>query len=138
LVYIEKENSEKESSEKESSGKDGYVLNLDMSNSINESHEKSKYTNTKDALIRSKSISKEMKELIGKYLISGSEYHEGGHLYELSKPNALREKSTKANGVSMGADKNGFYVYTHRARSKSHPTPEQITIKEIEFIESTG
>ena len=99
---------------------------------------KSKYENTKDSLMKSKSISKDMKSQILKYLTSGSSYREGGHLSGLSKPNTLSEKSSKADGVSMGADKNGFYVYTHRARSKSHPTPEQITIKEIEFTESTG
>ena len=88
--------------------------------------------------MNSKSISKEMKELISKYMLGGSSYHDGGRVTGLSKPQELRNKSNKINGVSMGADKNGFYVYTHRARSKSKPTPEKITVKEIEFIESTG
>jgi len=99
---------------------------------------KSKYKNTLQSLMNSKNISKDMKELISKYLTGGSTYHEGGRVHGLSKPNVLREKSNKANGVSMGADKNGFYVYTHRARSKSKPTPDDITVKEIDFIESTG
>jgi tRNA nucleotidyltransferase/poly(A) polymerase len=115
------------------------VKNTNNGSMISESvNKKSKYLKAKDSLVRSKSIDKEMKELIAKYMLGGSTYHEGGRVHGLSKPNVLREKSPKADGVSMGADKNGFYVYTHRARSKSHPTPEQITIKEIEFIESTG
>jgi len=99
---------------------------------------KSKFQQCKDSLMRSKSIPKEMKEEILKYIVGGSTYHEGGRVHGLSKPNVLREKSNKSDGVSMGADKKGFYVYTHRARSKSKPTPDKITVTEIEFIESTG
>lgn len=99
---------------------------------------KSSYKSTLDSLMKSKNISKDMKELISKYVTGGSTYHEGGRVHGLSKPNVLREKSNKVNGVSMGADKKGFYVYTHRARSKSKPTPDGITVKEIEFINSTG
>ena len=93
--------------------------------------------NAKESLNNSKSIGSEMKVLISKYISSNSTYNDG-RINDLSIPQELRKKTNKINGVSMGADKNGFYVYTHRARSKSHPTPEQITIKEIEFIESTG
>jgi hypothetical protein len=42
------------------------------------------------------------------------------------------------DGFSMGIDKNGFFVHTHRARSKSHKTPSGITAKEMKFIDSTG
>jgi uncharacterized protein (AIM24 family) len=42
------------------------------------------------------------------------------------------------SGFSMGVDKNGYYIHTHRARSKSHDTPNGFTKKEIEFIDSTG
>lgn len=99
---------------------------------------KSKYHQCKESLMKSKNIPKEMKAEILKYITGGSTYHEGGRVVGLSKPNVLREKSPKSDGVSMGADKNGFYVYTHRARSKSHATPDKITVKEIEFIDSTG
>lgn len=88
--------------------------------------------------MNSKNISKDMKELISRYLSGGSNYIEGDRVTGLSKPNELLEKTNKANGISMGADKNGFYIYTHRARSKSKPTPDKITEKEIIFIESTG
>jgi len=98
----------------------------------------SKYTNEKESLMRSKSISKEMKKEILKYFTGGSTYHEGGRVHGLSKPKELTEKTPKASGVGLGADKNGFYVYTHRARSGSHASPGKIPIKEINFIESTG
>jgi len=111
---------------------------MNQSNTINESTKKSKYMKSKDSLMKSKSIDNEMKELISKYMLGGSSYHEGGRVHGLKIPHELREKSNKIKGVSMGADKNGFYVYTHRARSKSHPTPDKITAKEINFIESTG
>jgi len=103
---------------------------------INE--EKSKYENAKKSLMKSKSINNEMKEQILKYLTSSSKYHEGGRVTGLIKPKELIEKSNKSNGVSLGADKDGFFVYSHRARSKSHPTPDKITVKEISFIDSTG
>ena len=53
----------------------------------------------------------------------------------------LRKKIQDKNlpsGFSMGIDKDGFFVHTHRARSKSYEKPEKITVKEIKFIDSTG
>ncbi len=49
----------------------------------------------------------------------------------------IREKKYP-DGFSMGIDKNGFFVHTHRARSKSHESPSDITAKEMKFIDSTG
>ena len=51
------------------------------------------------------------------------------------KPDDLKEAM---DGVSLGKDKNGFFVYTHRARSKSYPTPHKIPKSKIKFIETTG
>ena len=42
------------------------------------------------------------------------------------------------SGFSMGIDKDGFFIHTHRARGKSHESPDKITVKEIKFIDSTG
>jgi hypothetical protein len=42
------------------------------------------------------------------------------------------------DGYSMGVDKDGWFVHTHRARCKSYPTPGEITAKELKFIDSTG
>jgi uncharacterized membrane protein YgcG len=42
------------------------------------------------------------------------------------------------SGFDMGIDKMGYFIHTHRARSKSHSSPDKITTKEIKFIDSTG
>ena len=42
------------------------------------------------------------------------------------------------HGYSMGVDKNGFFVHTHRARSKSYESPEKIPAKDLKFIDSTS
>lgn len=42
------------------------------------------------------------------------------------------------SGFDMGIDKNGFFIHTHRARSKSVQSPDKITHKQIKFIDSTG
>lgn len=52
--------------------------------------------------------------------------------------NELFKKSDKAKGVTLRKDKNGYYVHTHRARSKSYKEVSHIPKRAIEFIESTG
>jgi hypothetical protein len=54
------------------------------------------------------------------------------------KPISFLKKTTKSKGVTLAKDKNGFFVYTHRARSKSYSTIDKIPTQVIEFIESTG
>lgn len=51
------------------------------------------------------------------------------------KPPELREK---LDGVSLGKDKDGYFVYTHRARSSSYAEPGKIPQSKIKFIRSTG
>ena len=58
--------------------------------------------------------------------VTGKEYEE------------FRAKHGKNSGVSLARDKDGFYVYTHRARSKSYPSPGAIPKDRVKFIESTG
>lgn len=53
----------------------------------------------------------------------------------VTKPSHLKNK---LEGVGLGKDNQGYYVYTHRARSDSYDTPEAIPEKDIKFIESTG
>lgn len=48
------------------------------------------------------------------------------------------KKSGRFKGVSVGEDKKGFYVYTHRCRSKSYPSTDKIPDSVIKWIESTG
>jgi len=84
---------------------------------------------------RSKKLSKEMKEKILPLIIQGSTTYKTGRVFDLHIPK-IEGKSFK--GVSLGADKNGFFVFTHRARCKSKPNIEDIPNKDIEFIETTG
>lgn len=42
------------------------------------------------------------------------------------------------DGFSMGVDKNGYFIHTHRARSKSYEKAGDIPVKDIKFIDSTG
>ena len=46
--------------------------------------------------------------------------------------------SGRYKGVSIGRDGNGFFATTHRARSRSYPSPLKIPDGKIKFIESTG
>ncbi len=85
----------------------------------------------------SRKIPVKMKEQILKYVTSSSRYN-NGRIFGLAKPSAMAKISSKVSGCSMGADKDGFFVYTHRARSQSFATPLKITKKAIDFIESTG
>jgi hypothetical protein len=48
------------------------------------------------------------------------------------------EDMGKKPECSLGKDEDGYFVYTHRARSNSYDTPQQIPKSKIEFIESTG
>ena len=95
-------------------------------------------TDVKSKVEKSKKLSKEMKEkilpLIKKAGIHGTTYNKGRVAY-LKTP---RVPGKSFKGVSIGADKDGFYVMTHRARSKSYPELDQIPNKDINFIKSTG
>jgi len=48
------------------------------------------------------------------------------------------QKGGRYRRTSIGRDKEGYFVMTHRARSKSYETPEKIPDSQIKFIESTG
>lgn len=53
----------------------------------------------------------------------------------LSKPPGTENKFKEC---SLGQDKNGYYCYTHRARSDSYPSIETIPNSVVDFINSTG
>ena len=88
----------------------------------------------KEGLLSSKTFSKEMKEKVLPYIGSES-YYVNKKVIELSIP---KIKGKSFDGVSLGADKDGFFVCTHRARSKSYESPEKIPNSKIKFIKSTG
>lgn len=50
---------------------------------------------------------------------------------------SLTKNNVKYN-IGIAQDKDGYFAYTHRARSKSYPKKQDIPIKILKFIESTG
>jgi len=52
-------------------------------------------------------------------------------LFEALKPERL-------DGVGLKRDDKGWYIQTHRARSKSYPDVDDIPDSVVEFIRSTG
>ena len=105
---------------------------------INEGDIIEETSDVKGKVQRSKKLSKEMKEkiipLIIRKGIHGTKYKEG-RVFDLKIP---KIKGKSFYGVGLGADKDGFFVMTHRARSKSKPEIADIPDKDIKFIESTG
>lgn len=91
----------------------------------------------KKSIQLSRKIPAKMKIEILKYVTSSSRYNNGS-VYGLRKPSGMGKITPKISGVSFGADKNGFFVYTHRCRSKSYANPLKIPKKQIDFVESTG
>ena len=90
------------------------------------------FKNVKDKIKKSKKLPAEMKEEILKRIITskfGTRYVKGV-VWDL--------KGSPGKGCSLGADKDGWFVFTHRARSKSKPSINKIPQKDIKFIESTG
>jgi len=88
-----------------------------------------KRTDVKGKVERSQKIPKELKEQIISLLTTDSEYNNG---------RVFRLKGFSNKGCDLGADKNGFFCFTLRARSKSYESPDKIPQKVIKFIESTG
>jgi hypothetical protein len=85
-------------------------------------------------------ISKEMKEKIKPYISSNSRIKNGAvfGLKKTKEYNNYLKQNDIPDECSLGADGDGFFVYTHRARSKSYKIPTNIPLKDIKFINSTG
>lgn len=99
-----------------------------------------KSKNIKDIILNLKNIPKERKEeaisLLKAYTKAGSSRITG-----LNLAKSLKDKINKGNypsGFDMGIDKNGYFIHTHRARSKSYEDPSKISVRDIKFIDSTG
>lgn len=67
---------------------------------------------------------------VGKGKVSGLQLHP-----DLS---TKIEKEGLPSGFSMGVDKDGYFIHTHRGRSKSRTNPAGFTKTEIKFVHSTG
>jgi ATP-dependent exoDNAse (exonuclease V) alpha subunit len=106
-----------------------------------ESHSKSiEQIDIKDTIKNLHKISKENKEvalnLLNSYTKAGK-----GKITGLQLHTDLKKKIKKGgypSGYDMGIDKDGYFIHTHRGRSKSHEKPSGITAKEMKFIDSTG
>lgn len=55
-----------------------------------------------------------------------------------SERNEFYKLFGKSTACSLAKDKNGYYVRTHRARSKSYPEIKDIPKKDVEFVRSTS
>lgn len=89
-------------------------------------------------LERSKTIPEGMKKKITPLLNKDSKYS-NKMVFGLKVPKELKKiKLGRGDCFSLGADKNGFFVYTHRARSKSYKLYKNIPAKEVKFIGSTA
>ena len=87
-----------------------------------------------------KKLPKEYKEEVYK-LIEYSTSAKNGKVTGLLLHPELKKKIDEngyPSGYSMGVDKDGYFIHTHRARGKSHLKPSGITAKEMKFIDSTG
>lgn len=103
----------------------------------------------RDTITRLHKLPKELKEeavkLVKRYKVDGHSFWgtraKNGVVTELELHPDLVKKIKEhgwPSGFSMGVDKNGYFVHTHRARSKSYEAPDKIPAKAIKFIDSTG
>jgi len=80
-------------------------------------------------------VPRSMKELVQPYITSESSYNpKNKTVTGLRMP---EDMDPAARGLGFGADKDGFFVHSHRARCKSSQDPLKITKKSISFINST-
>lgn len=112
-----------------------YEEYIKIPSDINESSFSEETKDVKEKVINSRKIPKEMKEKILP-LITTKESGYSQSRYKTGR--VFNLKYPISTGCSLGADKNGFFVYTHRARSKSYPEIDKIPQKAIKFIKSTG
>lgn len=105
-----------------------------------EKHSIGEDVDVRDTIRNLKKLPKELKdsaiELVGSLTKAGE-----GKVTGLELHPDLKKKISEndyPSGFSMGVDKDGWFIHTHRGRSKSHETPDNITVKEIKFIDSTG
>ena len=131
-------------------GSGGYIFDLPMEKEklrafvrgdkakLNESTEDSPYEGVKEKVKNSKKLPAEMKEKILPLIvingIHGTRYNNG----VVTRLKIPKVKGKSFNGVDLGADKNGFFALTHRARCSSYSEISKIPDGKIKFIESTG
>ena len=50
----------------------------------------------------------------------------------------IKKRFGNSKACSFAKDKDGYYAYTHRCRSKSYPSIDKIPMKDVEFVRSTA
>lgn len=93
-----------------------------------------------DQIVNSKKLSGDLKNAAMRLKGSLTKY-KNGVVTGLNLSDELIKKIKDNNypsGFSMGIDKNGYFIHTHRARGKSYEQPDKIPASEIKFIDSTG
>ena len=101
----------------------------------------------------SKDTISKLKSRFGAYIESANNDISDDYISESNTNNSARKKTKEKLtsdeysevyerfgnvGCSFAKDKNGYYCYTHRARSKSYPTIAEIPQDKVDFIVSTG
>lgn len=71
---------------------------------------------------------------VGKYTIIEGRRISQLQLNEITSP----RRGGRYRGTSVGRDRKGYFVMTHRCRSKSYPAAIKIPLARIRFIRSTG
>lgn len=97
-------------------------------------------TEAKNTIKNLKKLDKSYKEIAYNY-VNDLTSAKNGKIHGLDLHEDLKKKIKEKelpSGFSMGIDKDGYFVHTHRARSKSYENPSKITVKDIRFIDSTG
>lgn len=93
-----------------------------------------------NSIDRMKFISKELKEYSKPYINSLTKIVKA-KIYGLEKSKEMNDRIEELgakNGFSMGIDKNGIFIHTHRGRSKSKEKISEFTKDDFNKIDSTG
>jgi len=99
-----------------------------------------KPTDIKTTINNLKKLPKEYKE-VAQNLTKDYTHAKNGKVTGLNLHPELKKKIEEGgypDGFDMGVDKNGYFIHTHRARSKSYESPSKIPVKDIKFIDTTG
>jgi len=111
-----------------------------MNKIIIEKYQNFTISEVKEKIKNLKKLPKEYKEIAVNY-VNGLTVAKNGKVSSLDLHEDLKKKIKEKDlpdGFHMGIDKDGYFIHTHRARSKSFASPSKITVKAIRFVNSTG
>jgi hypothetical protein len=114
--------------------------NEKMNKIIIEKYQKFTISEVKEKIKNLKKLPKEYKEIAVNY-VNDLTVAKNGKVSSLDLHEDLKKKIKEKdlpNGFHMGIDKDGYFIHTHRTRSKSFEAPGKISVKAIRFVDSTG